>query len=273
MARWPEAIWQPVSQVGGALNPQSVTLHHQAGNGNPAGIYESRHVSAHFWIPKRGTPYQHVDTSRQSWHGIQHNQYSLGVETEGCGLPPHAEPLTEQQLDCFGRLMAWANATHGIPLVLSESVTTPGLNYHRCQGGPNTGCPCQVRVDARSEILRRAGAGSPAVPAGSAPSGGQEDSAVTVLTAPGRIDMFCIGTDQRIYQAWGADYNAMMNATWAPLGNEANRGKTVSASWSPDYGCLYVAVHGTDDRVHVAEWNGKAWSPFRAQEHGALYPT
>ena len=158
--RWPEAIWQPVAQHGGALNPIAVTLHHQAGNGNPAGIYASRNVSAHFWLPKAGQPVQHVDSGVQSWHGVAHNAYSLGVETEGCASPPNAEPLTEHQLDCFGRLMAWANAVHGIPLVLSESVWTPGLNYHRCEGGPATGCPCDVRVNARAEILRRASGGN-----------------------------------------------------------------------------------------------------------------
>jgi hypothetical protein len=157
---WPEAIWQPVAQHGAALNPIAVTLHHQAGNGNPAGIYASRNVSAHFWLPKAGQPVQHVDSGVQSWHGVAHNAYSLGVETEGCASPPNAEPLTEHQLDSFGRLMAWANAVHGIPLVLSESVWTPGLNYHRCEGGPATGCPCDVRVNARAEILRRAAGGT-----------------------------------------------------------------------------------------------------------------
>lgn len=160
MARWPGAIWQPVSQWSGSLRPIAVCLHHQAGNGNPASIYASRGVSAHFWIPKTGTPVQHVDTANRAWHGVAHNDYSIGVETEGCGSPPHAEPLTEHQLDQFAALMSWANKTHGVPLVLSESVTQPGLNYHRCQGGPSTACPCDVRVNARAEILRRAAGGS-----------------------------------------------------------------------------------------------------------------
>jgi hypothetical protein len=175
VAKWPRAIWQPVAQCSGSLAPIAVTLHHQAGNGNPAGIYASRDVSAHFWIPYAGEPYQHVDTSVRAWHGMAHNDYSIGVETEGCGSPPNADPLTEHQLALFGELMAWAHATHGIPLTLSESVWTPGLNYHRCEGGPATGCPCDVRVNARAEILSRASGGAPvapptpSVPAGSAP--------------------------------------------------------------------------------------------------------
>jgi N-acetyl-anhydromuramyl-L-alanine amidase AmpD len=164
VARWDKAIWQPVSQFSGTLRPIAVCLHHQAGSGNPAPVYASRGVSAHFWIPKSGTPVQHVDTANRAWHGVAHNDYSIGVETEGCGSPPHAEPLTENQLNLFGALMKWANATHGIPLVLSESVTQPGLNYHRCQGGPATGCPCDVRLNARAEILRRAGSGAAPTP-------------------------------------------------------------------------------------------------------------
>jgi hypothetical protein len=160
MARWPGAIWQPVSQFSGTLRPIAVCLHHQAGSGNPAPVYASRNVSAHFWIPKSAQPVQHVDTANRAWHGVAHNDYSIGVETEGCGAPPHAEPLTEHQLHQFAALMRWANATHGIPLVLSEAVTQPGLNYHRCQGGPATGCPCDVRKNARAEILRRAGSTS-----------------------------------------------------------------------------------------------------------------
>lgn len=163
MARWPGAIWQPVAQHSGTLRPIAVCLHHQAGSGNPAPVYASRNVSAHFWIPRAGQPVQHVDTGHRAWHGMAHNDYSIGVETEGCGAPPHADPLTEHQLEQFAALMRWANATHGIPLVLSEAVTTPGLNYHRCQGGPATGCPCDVRKNARSEILWRA-RGAPSTP-------------------------------------------------------------------------------------------------------------
>jgi hypothetical protein len=169
MAKWPGAIWQPGAPCSGTLRPIAVCLHHQAGSGNPLPVYQSRRVSAHFWIPKNGQPVQHVDTGVQAWHGVAHNGYSIGVETEGCGAPPHAEPLTENQLNQFAALMRWANATHGIPLVLSESVTQAGLNYHRCQGGPATGCPCDVRKNARAEILRRAGSSA------SAPAPPQED--------------------------------------------------------------------------------------------------
>ena len=160
MARWAGAIWQPVAQCSGSLRPIAVCLHHQAGSGNPASVYASRNVSAHFWLPKAGSPVQHVDTAVRAWHGGGTlNDTSIGVETEGCGSPPHAEPLNDHQLDQFGALMAWAHDVHGVPLVSSETATTPGLNYHRCQGGFNTACPCDARLNQRGEILRRAGGG------------------------------------------------------------------------------------------------------------------
>jgi hypothetical protein len=164
MAIYPAARRELLDRnFGGTLRPIAVTLHHQAGNGNPRSVYLSRGVSAHFWIAKSGLIVQHVDTGRQAWHGVAHNAYGIGVETEGCGAPPHAEPLTNAQIETFAKLMQWANKTHGIPLVLSEAVTQPGLNYHRARGGPATGCPCAVRVNARAEILRRAkGSGGPA---------------------------------------------------------------------------------------------------------------
>jgi hypothetical protein len=190
MARWPDAIWEPGAPHGGPLDPIAVTLHHQAGWGDPLGTYLSNSVSAHFWIPIEGQPMQHVDTAQEAWHGVAHNAYSIGVETEGCGSPPHADPLTESQLDWFGALMAWAHEEHGIPLVLSESVWTPGLNYHRCQGGPPTGCPCDVRVNARVEILRRAQGGQ-------APTSEGGDD-VFIRSSDGRVRWF-IADGQKSY--------------------------------------------------------------------------
>jgi N-acetylmuramoyl-L-alanine amidase len=188
VARWPVAIWQPGAPCSGTLRPVAITLHHQAGSGNPLPVYKSRNVSAHFWIPRSSSVrvYQHVDTSVRAWHGVAHNNYGIGVETEGCGSPPHADPLTEYQLDMFAQLMAWANQAHGIPLKLSEAVDQPGLNYHRCKGGPPTGCPCDVRKNARAEILRRAGGTGTTPPPG--PAWTEDD------------DMIIKEPDNKVYQ-------------------------------------------------------------------------
>ena len=216
MARWPAAIWQPVAQCSGTLRPIAVTLHHQAGNGNPASVYASRNVSAHFWLPRAAQPVQHVDTAVRSWHGGGTlNDTSIGVETEGCGTPPHADPLTERQLDDFGALMAWAHEVHGIPLVLSETATTPGLNYHRCQGGFNTACPCDERVNSRSEILRRAGAGAPL-----APSTSRKGRKMIASTSTGR-GYWTTTADGAVSAFGDAEYRGGANAPDViPEGNE-----------------------------------------------------
>lgn len=224
MARWPGAIYQPVAQCSGTLRPIAVCLHHQAGSGNPASVYASRDVSAHFWLPRAGTPVQHVDTGVRAWHGGGTlNDTSIGVETEGCGSPPHADPLTEHQLNSFGALMAWANQTHGIPLVLSEAATTAGLNYHNCSGGFNTACPCDVRKNARSEILRRAGAG------GTLPPPRQEEENNMVLT------------DQVSGGTWVAyDDGAVHTLDGAPYLGSTNN-ETSGAKGHP---CIGIAAHG-----------------------------
>ena len=231
MARWPGAIWQPVAQCSGTLNPIAVCLHHQAGWGNPASVYASRDVSAHFWIPQGGAPVQHVDTNVRAWHGMDsHNSHSIGVETEGCGNPPHADPLNENQLYWFGALMAWAHDVHGIPLVLSESTTTPGLNYHRCKGGPATGCPCDVRVNARSEILRRAGGG------GAAPTKPESEEMNMILGDAKSGGVWVAYPDGAVHAMEGAPYLGGTN-------NETSGAKGFACIGIAAYGDGYLLVH------------------------------
>lgn len=245
MPRWERAVWQPVSQRSpGISGPRGVCLHHQAGSGNPAPIYASRGVSAHFWIPRvaGAPPYQHVDTADKSWHGMDLNQAWLGVETEGCGAPPHADPLTEWQLDLFAELMHWANRVHGIPLQLSEDINTPGLGYHRMRGGVATACPCDVRKNARTEILRRAG-GTPPSPGTPPPPSDQE--ANMTLTDPVTGGVWVATKDGSVFTYDGAPYLGGSNPP-----KFGNAGKPcVGISANPDSkGGGYVTVHDWGDR-------------------------
>lgn len=162
MARFGNA-WNGAGVPGGpgfaAGRPNGVTLHHQVGNGDPRAVYIARRVSAHFWIRRDGWTVQHVDTSTQAWHAMNQNAWTIGVETEGCGVPPHNEPLTAAQIEAFARLMAWCNTTHRIPLVLAGRVGDPGFGYHNMPGFSGaTACPCAVRRNARQQILNRAAA-------------------------------------------------------------------------------------------------------------------
>lgn len=237
MARWSRARWNPVPNFSGTTSIRSVCLHHQAGNGDPAGVYIARGVSAHFWIPKVGEPVQHVDTANRAWHGGTDalNTYAIGVETEGCATEPNAEPLTENQLNLFAELMKWANATHGVPLQLSEAADAPGLNYHRCRGGYATGCPCDVRLNARAEILRRAGssAPTPAPPAPAPPPGGG-----AAPPFPGRVltnqNPMMQGADVRTWQqqmrnrGWSIDVDGFYGPGSANVCTQFQREKGLS---------------------------------------------
>jgi len=240
--RWPRAVWQPVAQHSGTLRPIAVTLHHQAGNGNPAPIYAARGVSAHFWIPRAGEPVQHVDTAHRAWHGGTEglNGNCIGVETEGCASPPHADPLNEHQLNLFAELMAWAHQAHGIPLLLSETATTPGLNYHRCQGGFPTACPCDVRLNARPEILRRAGGQTTTTPDQPA----QEDN--MVATDPTTNGIWVVKPDGAVLAYDGAPFLGGSNG--AKFGTAGKPCVGIAARNGPG-GVGYVTVHrwGNDD--------------------------
>jgi hypothetical protein len=183
--------------------------------GDPAGVYEARSVSAHFWIPYAGDPVQHVDTGVRAWHGGTEglNGNCIGVETEGCASAPNADALNDYQVDLFAELMAWAHDTHGVPLQLSEAATTPGLNYHRCQGGFATACPCQVRVDARAEILRRAAGGTVA------PAPTQEEGNM-IASTPGGKGYFTATRDGAVYAFGDAQFKGGANTGHLPKGRK-----------------------------------------------------
>jgi hypothetical protein len=219
--------------------------------GDPAGVYEARQVSAHFWIPYSGQPVQHVDTSVRAWHGGTDalNGNCIGVETEGCAHSPNADPMNDHQLSLFGELMAWANATHGIPLVLSEHATTPGLNYHRVTGGFATACPCDVRKNARAEILRRAGGGGTTAPH-------DESEGNMIASTPDGKGYFTATRDGRVYAFGNAVFKGPSDETHLPAGRQIV-GIAAAAKdgyWLlSDGGDLYTygsaAYYGKPDRV------------------------
>lgn len=205
MARWSEAAWRPVKNHGGAMtrpNPITVCLHHAVMTGSLFGVFnDSREASTHFWLARDGRAEQYVDTGIISWGGVAHNPHAISVETEGCVTPPHQEPLSEEQINAFARLLAWAHRTHGIPLKLSESVWDPGFTYHRARGGPSTGCPCDVRLRMRDEIIRRAKSGTPA-PA-SPPAAAKAVGLALGTMRDGRFEAFRL-TAETVAHRWHA---------------------------------------------------------------------
>jgi N-acetylmuramoyl-L-alanine amidase/Putative peptidoglycan binding domain len=160
------------NNLGGNLSSQrGLVLHHQAGNGSLYAFFNNpaAQVSAHFWVSKGGLIEQYADTARVTWHGRDLNSNWVGVETEGCASPPHAEPMTGAMESALVRLYAEGARRHGWANQLASSNGGRGFGFHRM--AVNTACPCQVRLDKRSAILRAAFSGQPP-PSTAPPSGG-----------------------------------------------------------------------------------------------------
>lgn len=182
MARFSCATWRPIStNIGGSLSPNlGVFLHHQAGNGSLFSFFNNpaAKVSAHFWISKTGVIEQYVDTNQVAWHARQANTRYVGVETEGCP-GGRDEPFTEAQIDAFARLFKEGMQKHGWPPQLANQEGQRGFGYHRM--AVNTACPCNMRLEKRGEIIRRATQGVTTPPT---PEPEQEQDMVLIITNP-----------------------------------------------------------------------------------------
>jgi hypothetical protein len=157
------AVRRPISaNTGGALSPNlGLVLHHAVMNGSGWAFFNSpsAQVSAHFWVLQNGTIEQYVDTNVVAWHGRSLNGRYVGVETEGCTRAPHADPMSEAMVNALARLYAEGARRHGWANALASSDGQRGFGFHRMAVA--TGCPCDVRLNMRQEILRRAFGGAP----------------------------------------------------------------------------------------------------------------
>lgn len=188
------------TNTGGVLNPRGLILHHAVGSGSNFGHFNSpsARVSAHFWVSRSGVIEQYVDTNVVAWHGMQLNGSYCGTETEGCGVPPHNEPMTEAMIDALARLYKEGMQRHGWAGQIINSAGPSGFGFHRMPGsGAATGCPCDVRLNRREEILRRAG-GAPVGP----PPGPPPPPTTGAPPFPGRLLRQGVsGADVRTWQS------------------------------------------------------------------------
>jgi N-acetyl-anhydromuramyl-L-alanine amidase AmpD len=177
VARFDCADWRPIAaNTGGALRPIGLILHHAVADGSLFNFFNSpaAQVSAHFWVAQDGTVEQYVDSEVVAWHGMALNAAYCGVETEGCSESPYAEPMTEAMVAALAVLYAEGALRHGWPNALAEATGQPGFGYHRMEVA--TGCPCDVRLARRPDVLARAFSGAtppapgPLPPPGSAPA-------------------------------------------------------------------------------------------------------
>ena len=271
MAIFDCARWMPIhANISGAMHANwGLLLHHAVANGSLYNYFNSpsAQASAHFWVSRDGWIEQYVDSEQVAWHAGPANDTYCGVETEGCSVAPHAEPMTTQMVNALATLYAEGHRRHGWPNALANQDGQRGFGYHRMV--MNTACPCDERLQRRREILDKAFGLVPAVLA--APSG-SEASSVCVVTAPGRVDMFVVGTDHGVYQCMARDWVELAHNGWIRVGDENTWVKSIAAAWSPDYKLLYLTAQGVNDLPHINVWDGANWTGWVANPNGVCAP-
>jgi hypothetical protein len=231
------------SNTGGNMSSQrGLVLHHQAGNGSLYAFFNNpaAGVSAHFWVSKGGAIEQYVDTARVAWHGRDLNSNWVGVETEGCASPPHAEAMTDAMFNALVRLYREGNRRHGWPNQLASSNGGRGFGFHRM--AVNTACPCDVRLNRRSAILAQAFGSGAATPTPPVPPKEVPDMTAAVAYVDGQAHLACVGAQNN------AIYYKPPGGSWGVVdpGSNAKSGVTLAAS--PD-GALTIAYTNQGNSV------------------------
>lgn len=131
MARMPGAVWQGEHGSRAMSHYDIVCVHTIVG-------YAPAHA-AHFSVKGDGTILQSRDTRYQSAANLEGNHRVISIENEDHG--PHfpswsgsnVPALTPAQVVANGRILLWANQTHGVPLQLcpNSRPESRGLAYHR----------------------------------------------------------------------------------------------------------------------------------------------
>jgi len=132
MARMPAAQWVGEQSPRNPMSRYDVVCVHTIVGYAPA-------HAAHFSVKANGTILQSRDTRYQSAANLHGNPRVIAIENEdhggafgtwGGGNVPR---LTDEQVEANGKILAWANAEHGIPLQLCPDSRpgSRGLAYHR----------------------------------------------------------------------------------------------------------------------------------------------
>ncbi len=206
MALCPFALQKPVSAHGGPISQVlGVVLHVTAGTGDPFNEFANpaNQVSSHFGVGngRGGMPdgqiEQYVDTANESWAQAAGNSSYLSIETEG----EPTTPLTAAQVAAVGKIMAWTNQVHRVPLTVTDTVGARGLITHGDGGaawGGHTGCPGALRTAQRPAIL--AAAQAVLKPTGGAPvSSSDFPNAVASILTPTGNGAWVVGSDGGIF--------------------------------------------------------------------------
>lgn len=144
MALMPGAIWRPMpgSSTTRISAYDIFCMHTMVGSLDGTDNYfrtSAAGTNSHFGVGGDGTIYQWVDTAYRSGANFNGNYHIISAETADMGAPfgpwggSDVPAWTDAQIAALGRIAAWVNATHGIPLTqISDSRPgRRGVAYHR----------------------------------------------------------------------------------------------------------------------------------------------
>lgn len=135
MARMPGADWQGAHHDNGLMSRYDIVCIHTIVGNPPA-------HAAHFSTRADGHIYQSRDTIYRSAANLNGNYRVIAIENDDLGPEfgvwntndGHQVPgFTDAQCESIAQICVWANAVHGIPLVLCPDSRSGsrGLAYHR----------------------------------------------------------------------------------------------------------------------------------------------
>jgi hypothetical protein len=134
------------------------------------------------------------------------------------------------------------------------------------RSGPGVAGPGDLFVRGTDDAVYWSREGGPWVYLG-APAGGVRGDPGAVSWAPGRLDLFARGADDKLWQRFSEDGGATWSGWLRPVGTDgvlASGPEVISRG----PGRLDVYVGGTDGQVWSRSWGGAGWSPVW-RSHGA----
>lgn len=174
MARCPFADWRPISVESSArrIDPWGVVMHTAVSNSDALRPWSS--VEWHFYVGEQGQLTQFRDTEIEADCQLDGNYFNgrghISIETwDGAGRVWNGNDVgdiprwTDKQVATIGRLLAWLNRTHGIPLKRITAWNGRGLGYHRQftrssypRWNESHACPGNRRINQIDDLLAAA---------------------------------------------------------------------------------------------------------------------
>lgn len=159
MARYPGAIWQPITahpRYGKRPMTEYNRVNLHTAVSNAQSLYGAFNRSSgpafsHFYVASNGQAYQYQDTDFQAAADLDGNDATISIETwdgytgrpwdaDGNGEPDwnnssDVPAWTAAQVETLAQIYAWAVKTHGIAVKMAESSdygeASKGLSWHR----------------------------------------------------------------------------------------------------------------------------------------------